>query len=72
MGVNQSLFEEAQEAHARRKTDLQKQMVIDNLYFIMQQMILKYAVKNSEEITREQRNRKVIDLAKRTIKAASV
>lgn len=50
--------------------DLQKQIVIDNLHYIHLHMILEYAEEDPNEIERALRNKKVIELAKKTIEAS--
>ena len=55
MKADPLLFKEAQHAHIRRKKELEKQVIIDNVHFVTQQKILKYTHQTAEEKARVQR-----------------
>ena len=67
MNADELLFKEAQFTHAQRKANLQRQMVVDNLQFLMLEAITEFAHVNPKEAERQMRNRQVVDLAKRVI-----
>ena len=67
MNADELLFKEAQFTHAQRKANLQRQIVVDNLQFLMLEAITEFAHVDPKEAERQMRNRQVVDLAKRVI-----
>lgn len=69
MNADKLLFKEAQFLYSQRMVTLQKQVVIDNLHYIMFQKIFGTVYTTPDEAARRQRNQKVIDLGKRWARA---
>ena len=62
------LYKEAQYFYSQRKVSLQRQIVIDNLHYLMQREILEFTNQSPEEVMKTQRIKKTLDTAKRVIK----
>ena len=65
MDADRLLFREAQFSYSKRKTTLQKQIVIDNLQYLMQRQLFEFTFTNPKEIERQNRNRRVIDMVRK-------